>query len=171
MITPKESVWLILNFHSRTVYVWKNVLRNNCIQWNIYSSWTELVYNLEPHHCKITQCLCTRPKAGSVCSRTQYRSAVLKWSSRRERAKQKFLTPHGDRRNSSSQHQREGGLSCSVWWAERLETAWSSGVFLPPINKPPKTNSSTPQRGRWDSETRGKGRQVSGKNDICDRGH
>jgi len=79
----------------------------------------------------------------------------LSWSEvqQGERARQNILTPHGDRRNSSSLHQREGGLSCSVWWAERLEAAWSSRVFLPPINKPPKNKQFHPtekETGQWD---------------------
>lgn len=72
---------------------------------------------------------------------------------KKERTRQKILTPCGDRRYSSSQHQREGGLSCSAWWAERLEAAWSSGVFFPPINKPPKNKQFHPtekEMGRWD---------------------
>lgn len=84
---------------------------------------------------------------------------------------EKFLTPYGDGRNGSSQHQRERGLSCFVWWAERLDGGLEQRCIPSPINKPPKTNSSTPQRRRWDSETRSEGRQVSRKNDIYDRGH
>lgn len=48
-----------------------------CVE-NICSSWPELVHKLETDDCKITQCLCTWPKAGSARLCTQYRSAVLK---------------------------------------------------------------------------------------------
>lgn len=107
----------------------------------------------KPHGCRSTHCLCTQSKAGSVCLRTQYWSAVSKMKFKKERTRQKILTPCGDRRYSSSQHQREGGLSCSAWWAERLEAAWNSGVFFPPINKPPKNKQFHPtekEMGRWD---------------------
>ncbi len=53
------------------------------------------MHNLEPHHYKIKQCLCTQPKAGSACSHTHYRSAVLKWSSRRREPSRKFWLPMG----------------------------------------------------------------------------
>lgn len=83
----------------------------------------------------------------------------LSWSEVQEGESQaeNFRLPMGTGRNSSSQHQREGGLSCSVWWAERLEAAWSSGVFLPPINKPPKNKQFHPtekEMGQWDKRGR-----------------
>lgn len=37
----------------------------------------------------------------------------MKFKTEREGARQKILTPLGDRRGGSAQHQREGGLSCS----------------------------------------------------------
>lgn len=133
----------------------------------------EIYWYITSNHitCQITQCLCRRPKAGSIRSLTQYRLAVFEWSWRRRERNWKILTPYGDGRNGSSQHQRERGLSCFVWWAERLDGGLEQRCIPSPINKPPKTNSSTPQRRRWDSETRSEGRQVSRKNDIYDRGH
>ena len=139
------------------------------IIWNIHSSQSELVYNLERHRCKITQCLCTRPKAGSVCSRTQYRSAVLKWSSRRRERSRNFWLPMGTGETAHlSTKEKEG---CHVPCDELKDSRrpGAAGYSFPPVNKPPKTNSSTPRRRRRDSETRGKGRQVSAKSDICDK--
>lgn len=140
----KEPDLVDMNFHSRTVL---SVEKKKYLEITAFNE-TFIPLGLNWYitsnriAAKITQCLCTRPKAGS--SRTQYRSAVLKWSSRRRERSRKILTPHGDGRSSSSQHQRKGGLSCSVWWAERLEAAWSSRVFLPPINKPPKNKQFHP---------------------------
>lgn len=88
----------------------------------------------------------------------------MKFKTEREGARQKILTPLGDRRGGSVQHQREGGLSCSPWWAERLEAAWNSGVFLPPVNKPrkkkqkPKKNQTAPPHREGDGTARQEGR-------------
>lgn len=112
-----------------------------------------------------------RPRAGSICTLSQYWSAVLKRSSRRREQSKKFWLPMGTGETAHLTTKERGGLSCFVWWAERLDVAWSSGIFHPPINKLPKANGSTPQRGSWDSQTRGEGRQVSKKTDIYDRGH
>lgn len=169
----KSPIELILNFHSRTACVWK---KKNYLEIRAFSETFipfEIYWYITSNHitCQITQCLCRRPKAGSIRSLTQYRLAVFEWSWRRREQNWKILTPYGDGRNGSSQHQRERGLSCFVWWAERLDGGLEQRCIPSPINKPPKTNSSTPQRRRWDSETRSEGRQVSRKNDIYDRGH
>lgn len=81
---------------------------------------------------KITQCLWRWPRAGSVSALSQYRSAVLKRSSRRrEQRRKKMDSPWGrEKQLISAPKSREG---CHVLSDElkRLDVAWSSGIFHP----------------------------------------
>lgn len=93
-------------------------------------------------------------------------------SSRRRKKKTTTIwLPLGTGETAHLSTKDRGGLSCFVWWAEKTRCGLERRCIPSRTNKPPKTHGSTRQRRRWDSETRGKDRQVSGETDICDRGH
>lgn len=131
----------------------EKVIRNNCIQWNIHSSWTEWVYNLEPQRCKITQCLCTRPKAGSECSRAPLSIRCLEAKFKKERAKQKILTPHGGREKQliSAPKRRRAVMFCVMSWKTRGSRE-QRGISSPhkQTSKNKQFHPTEKEMGQWD---------------------
>lgn len=86
--------------------------------------------NLKPRQCKITQCLCSRFKAGSVRSQLlAHRSAVFQWCSRRREPGRKFWLPMRTAETALlSTKEKEG---CHVT-CDELKEPWSSRVSIPP---------------------------------------
>lgn len=147
--------WYWISIQGQLVCGKKKLLRNTCIQWNIHSFWNILVYNLKPHHCQITQCLCRRPKAGSIRSLTKYRSAVFEWSwRRRERNWKIFDSLWGrEKRLISAPKRKRAVMFCVMSWKTRRGPG--AAVYSFPYKQTSENKQFHPtekEMGQWDKK-------------------
>lgn len=140
--------------------------------WIIQSFWNDGAYNIKPLQKLHSVCGDGPEQVMLAYSRN---IDLLSWRGVQEEENKKnkktIWLPLGTGETAHLSTKDRGGLSCFVWWAEKTRCGLEQRYIPSRINKPPKTHGSTQKRRRWDSETRGKDRQVSGETDVCDRGH